>query len=45
MVTFEALSSIIMFAFGFLAIGPFLAEKKQITYLILKIQGQGHGQG
>ena len=34
-----------MFAFRFVAIGPFLAEIKQILYLILKIQGQGHGQG
>ena len=45
MVTFEAWSSIIMFAFRFVAIGPFLAEIWQILYLTLKIQGQGHGQG
>ena len=46
MVTIEALSSIDMFAFRFMAIGPFLAEiYKQIPYLTLKIQGQGHGQG
>ena len=34
-----------MFAFRFVAIGPFLAEISQILYLTLKIQGQGHGQG
>ena len=34
-----------MFAFRFVAIGPFLAEIWQILYLTLKIQGQGHGQG
>ena len=45
LVTFEAWSSIDMFAFRFVAIGPFLAEIKQILYLTLKIQGQGHGQG
>ena len=45
MVTFEALSSIYMFAFCFVAIIPFLAEIEQILYLTLKIQGQGHGQG
>ena len=45
MVTLEALSSIDMFAFRFVAFGPFLAEIQQILYLTLKIQGQGHGQG
>ena len=45
MITFEALSSINMFAFHFVAIGPFLAEIQQIPYLTLKIQGQCHGQG
>ena len=30
-----------MFAFHFMAIGPFLAEIYQIPYLTLKIQGQG----
>ena len=45
MVTFEALSSIDMFAFRLVAIGPLLAEIQQILYLTLKIQGQGHGQG
>ena len=45
MVTFEASNSIDMFAFRFLAIGPFLAEIYQILYLTLKTQGQGHGQG
>ena len=45
LVTFEAWSSINMFAFRFVAIGPFLAEIQQILYLTLKIQGQGHGQG
>ena len=44
MVTFEAQSSIDMFAFCFVAIGPFLAEKEQIPYLTLKIQGQGHDE-
>ena len=34
-----------MFAFRFVAIGPFLAEIKQILCLTLKIQGQGHGHG
>ena len=34
-----------MFASSFVAIGPFLAEKWQILYLTLKIQGQGQGQG
>ena len=45
MVTVEAYSSIEMFAFRFMVIGPFLAEIQQIPYLTLKIQGQGHGQG
>ena len=45
MVTCEALSSIDMFVFHFVAIRPFLAEIQQILYLTLKIQGQGHGQG
>ena len=45
MVTFEALSSIDMLAFRFVAIGPFLAQIWQILYLTLKIQGQGHSQG
>ena len=45
LVTFEAWSSIDMFAFRFVAIGPFLAEIWQILYLTLKIQGQGRGQG
>ena len=33
-----------MFAFRFVAIGPFLAEIKQIPYLTLKNLGQGHDQ-
>ena len=45
MVAFEATSSIDMFAFCFVAIGPFLGEIKRIPHLTLKIQGQGHGQG
>ena len=45
LVTFEARSSIDMFAFGFVAIGPLLAEISEIPYLTLTIQGQGHGQG
>ena len=45
LVTFEAWSSIDMFAFCFVAIGPLLAEIKQIPYLTLKIQGQGNDQG
>ena len=45
MVTFEAKSSIDVFAFRFVAIGPFLAEIEPIPYLTLKIQGQGHVQG
>ena len=43
--TFEAWSSIDMFAFHFMAIRPFLAEIWQILFLTLKIQGQSHGQG
>ena len=38
-------SSIDMFAFRVVAIGPFLAEIELILYLTLTIQGQGHGQG
>ena len=45
LVTFEAWSSIDMFAFRFVAIGPLLAEIQEIPYLTLKIQGQGQGQG
>ena len=33
-----------MFAFCFVAIGPFLAEILQIPYLILKNLGQGHNK-
>ena len=44
MATFKALRSIDMFAFCFVAIGPFLAEIKQIPYLTLKIQGQGYDE-
>ena len=44
MVTFEAQSSIDMFDFCFVAIGPFLAEKEQIPYLTLNILGQGHDE-
>ena len=44
MSTCEALSSIDMFAFRFVAIRPFLAEIQQIPYLTLKIQGQGHNE-
>ena len=33
-----------MFAFSFVAIGPFLAEMWQIPYLTLKIQGEGHDE-
>ena len=44
-VTFEAWSSIDMFAFPFVAIGPLLAGISEIPYLTLKVQGQGHGQG
>ena len=36
--------SINVFAFCLVAIGPFLAEIKQIPYLTLKIQGQGHDE-
>ena len=45
MATFDAQSSIDMFAFRFVAIGQFLAEIQQIPYVTLKMQGQGHGQG
>ena len=45
LVTFEPWSSVDMFAFRFVAIGPLLAEIQEIPYLTLKIQGQGHGQG
>ena len=45
LVTFAAWSSIDMFAFRSVAIGPFLAEIEEILYLTLKIQGQGYGQG
>ena len=45
LVTFEAWSSIDMFAFRFVAIRPFLAEIWQIPYLTFKNLGQGHGQG
>ena len=45
LVRFEAWSSIDMFAFHFVAIGPLLTEISEIPYLTLKIQGQGHGQG
>ena len=41
LVTFEAWSSIDMFAFCFVAIGQFLAEIWQILYLTLKNLGQG----
>ena len=44
MITFEAASSIDMFAFCVMAIRPFLAEILQIPYLTLKIQGHGQGQ-
>ena len=33
-----------MFAFHFVATGPFLAEIQQIPHLTLKIQGQGLNQ-
>ena len=33
-----------MFAFCFVAIGPFLAEIYQIPYLTLKNLGQGHNE-
>ena len=42
MVTFEAYSSIDMFAFLFMAIGQFLAEIYQIPNLTLKIKGESH---
>ena len=44
MVTFEAQTSIDMFAFCLMAIGPFLAETEQIPYLTLKILGQSHNE-
>ena len=44
MVIFEALRSIDMLAFRFVASAPLLAEIQQIPYLNLKIQGQGHGE-
>ena len=44
MVIFQALGSIDMFAFCFVAIRPFLAEIEQIPYLTLKILGQGHDE-
>ena len=44
MVTFEPYSSIDMFAFRFVAIGPYLAETEQIPYLTLKNLGQGHDE-
>ena len=44
MVTFEAWNLIDMFAFRFVAIGPFLAEIQQIPYLTFKIQGQGQDE-
>ena len=44
LVTFEPQSSIAMFAFRFVAIGPFLAEIEQIPYLTLKNLGQGHDE-
>ena len=44
LITFEAWSSIDMFVFRFVAIGPLLVEIKQIPYWTLKIQGEGHGQ-
>ena len=37
-------SSVDVFAFRFVAIGPFLAEIYPIRYLTLKIQGQGHDE-
>ena len=45
LVTFKAWSSIDMFGFHFMAIGPLLAEIKQISYLTVKIECQCHGQG
>ena len=44
MVTLEALSSIDMLAFNFVAIEPFLAGIYQIPYLTPKIQGQCHNE-
>ena len=44
-VTYEAQGSIDMFAFCFVAIGPFSAEPQQIPFLTLKILGRDHGQG
>ena len=43
MVTFEAQSSIDMFDFCFVAIGPFFGWE-QIPYLTLKIEGQCHDE-
>ena len=45
LVTLEAWSSIDMFAFRFVTIGPFLSETWQILCLTLKIRGQGHVEG
>ena len=45
LVTFKALISTDMFGFRFVANGQILAVIKQIPYLTLKIQGQGHVQG
>ena len=45
LVIFEAWRSIAMFTFHFVAIGPLLAERQEIPYLTLTIQGQGHGKG
>ena len=42
MVTFVGLSSIDMFAYHFVAIGPFLVLAN--STFDLEIQGQGHGQ-
>ena len=44
LVTFEAWSSIDMFAFHFVAMGPFLAIIWQIPYLTLKNLGEGHDE-
>ena len=44
MVTFEPWSSIDMLAFRFVAMGLFLAEIKQISYLTLANLAQGHGE-
>ena len=44
LVTFEAWSSIDMFAFRFVAIGPLLAEIQEIQYLTLQNLVQGHDQ-